>query len=102
MPTIEKCSEYNARITKIPDFKAKTHGYNFSYPVMNTIDICNLFISGGETEVSMNGQAKSKWSFDIETSTLTISLKNKEQKYIIDNLEELGKAMIDYFEKEPK
>ncbi len=99
MPTIEKCSEYNARITKTPDFKAKTHGYNFSYPVMNTIDICNLFISGGETEVSMNGQAKSRWSFDIETSTLTISLKNKEQKYIIDNPEELGEAMIDYFEK---
>ena len=52
MPTIEKCSEYNARITKIPDFKSKTHGYNFSYPVMNSIDICNLFISGGETEAS--------------------------------------------------
>ena len=51
MPIIEKCSEYNVRVIKKPDFKSKVHGYNFAYPVMNTIDICDLFISGGTTEV---------------------------------------------------
>ena len=39
MPIIEKCSEYNVRVIKKPDFKNKVHGYNFAYPVMNTIDI---------------------------------------------------------------
>ena len=39
MITIEKCSEYNVRIMKTPDFKNKIHGYNFAYPVMNSIDI---------------------------------------------------------------
>ena len=48
MVTIEECSEYNVRAMKSPDFKNKSHGYNFAYPVMNTIDICDLFISGGK------------------------------------------------------
>lgn len=66
MVTIEKCSEYNVRAMKSPNFKNKSHGYNFAYPVMNTIDICDLFISGGTTEVSMNGKSKSTFAFDIE------------------------------------
>lgn len=99
MITIEKCSEYNVRIMKTPDFKNKIHGYNFAYPVMNSIDICNLFISGGSTEILMNGQSKSVWSFDEKTSILTIQQKNKEQKYIIDNIEELGEKMMQYFEE---
>jgi len=45
MVTIEECSEYNVRAMKSPDFKNKSHGYNFAYPVMNTIDICDLFTS---------------------------------------------------------
>lgn len=38
MVTIEKCSEYNVRVMKTTNFKNKVHGYNFSYPAMNTID----------------------------------------------------------------
>lgn len=95
---IEKCSEYNVRIMKTPDFKNKTHGYNFSYPLMNSIEICNLFISGGTIEVSMIGSPKSIYSFDEEKKTLTIQQKNKEQKYIIDNPSEIGETMIAYFE----
>lgn len=99
MITIEKCSEYNVRIMKTPDFKNKIHGYNFAYPVMNSIDICNLFISGGSTEILMNGQSKSVWSFDEKTSILAIQQKNKKQEYIIDNIEELGEKMMQYFEE---
>lgn len=99
MITIEKCSEYNVRIMKTPDFKNKIHGYNFAYPVMNSIDICNLFISGGDTEILMNGQSKSVWSFDEKTSILAIQQKNKKQEYIIDNIEELGEKMMQYFEE---
>lgn len=33
MVTIEECSEYNVRAMKSPDFKNKSHGYNFAYSV---------------------------------------------------------------------
>lgn len=94
MVTIEKSSEYNVRALKNPDFDNKVQGYNFSYPVVNTIEISNLFISGGSIEITMKGQSKTTWSFDIEKSVLSI---NENKNYIADT-KELGKAMIDYFE----
>ncbi len=99
MITIEKCSEYNVRIMKTPDFKNKIHGYNFAYPVMNSIDICNLFISGGDTEISMNGKSKSTFSFNVDSNTLTITEKNQKKLYTIDNPAELGETMVKYFEE---
>lgn len=99
MPIIEKCSEYNVRAMKSPDFKNKSHGYNFAYPVMNTIDICDLFISGGSTEVSMNGKSKSTFAFDMESKTLTITERGNTKSYTIDDPEKLGEAMIKYFEE---
>ena len=99
MITIEKCSEYNVRIMKTPDFKNKIHGYNFAYPVMNSIDICNLFISGGDTEISMNGKSKSTFSFNVDNNTLTITEKNQKKLYTIDNPAELGETMVKYFEE---
>ena len=99
MITIEKCSEYNVRIMKTPDFKNKIHGYNFAYPVMNSIDICNLFISGGDTEISMNGKSKSTFSFNVDSNILTITEKNQKKLYTIDNPAELGETMVKYFEE---
>ena len=84
---------------KSPDFKNKSHGYNFAYPVMNTIDICDLFISGGTTEVSMNGKSKSTFAFDMESKTLTITERGNTKSYTIDDPEKLGEAMIKYFEE---
>lgn len=98
MITIEKCSEYNVRVMKTPDLKNKIHGYNFSYPVMNTIDICDLFISGGTAEISINGKSKSIFAFDMENKKLTITEKGNKKSYIIDDSEELGEVMIKYFE----
>lgn len=99
MVTIEKCSEYNVRVMKTPDFKNKVHGYNFSYPVMNTIDICDLFISGGNVIVSMTGKPKSIFAFDMENKKLTITEKGNPKTYIIDDEQELGEVMINYFEE---
>lgn len=99
MPIIEKCSEYNVRVIKKPDFKNKVHGYNFAYPVMNTIDICDLFISGGEKEISMNGKSKSTFAFDMESKTLTITERGSINTYIIEDMQELGEMMIKYFDE---
>ncbi len=82
---------------KQPDFKSKICGFNFSYPVMNTIDICNLFINGGSIDISMNGKSKSKWSFDTEDKILKITDKDNEENHIITDIEELGDAMMAYF-----
>ena len=84
---------------KSPDFKNKGHGYNFAYPVMNTIDICDLFISGGTTEVSMVGKSKSTFAFDMESKTLTITERGNTKSYTIDDPEKLGEAMIKHFEE---
>lgn len=96
---IVKCSEYNARAMKNPDFKNRIKGFNFSYPVMNSIDICNILMGGGSIEISMNGKAKSQWSFDLETSILKITGKGIEEFHIIQNVEELGESIMEYFEK---
>lgn len=99
MINIEKCSEYNVRVIKSPDFDNNTEGYNFSYPEMNSIDVCNLLISGRSVDITMNGSAKSTWSFDKENKILKISRKNGEETHIIDNPKELGTAIMDYFDK---
>lgn len=99
MVTIEKSSEYNVLIIKTPDFKNKVHVHNFSYLVMNTIDICDLFISGGTTEVAINGKAKSIFAFDMKNKTLTITEKGNKKSYIIDDEQELSEVTINYFEE---
>ena len=99
MITIEKCSEYNVRVMKNPDFDNMICGFNFSYPVMNSIEIASLLISGGTIEIKPNGQAASQWSFDKETSALSIKQKDKEQKIYIADISELGKAMMEYWDK---
>lgn len=99
MIEIIKCSEYNVRVMKNPDFKEKIPGFNFSYPVMNTIDICNILMSGGSVEISMNGKAKSVWSFEIETNTLKITGKGIEENHIIADVAELGAEMLKFFEE---
>lgn len=98
MIEIIKCSEYNVRVMKLPDFKEKISGFNFSYPVMNTIDICNILMSGGSIEISMNGRSKSVWSFDTETNTLKITGKGIEENHIISDVTELGEEMLKFFE----
>ena len=64
MVEIVKSSEYNARVIQLPNFKNKIKGYGFTYPVMNTIDICNLFIEGGETDIKIERMGMQKWSYD--------------------------------------
>lgn len=98
MINIVKCSEYNVRAMKNPDFKEKIPGFNFSYPVMNTIDICNIFMSGGSIEISMNGKSKSVWSFETETNTLKITGKGIEEEHTIADVVELGEEMLKFFE----
>ncbi len=39
MILITKTTKYMARARKTPDFSNKIPGYDFSYPVLNTIDI---------------------------------------------------------------
>ena len=99
MIEIMKCSEYNVRAMKQPDFKEKVPGFNFSYPVMNTIDICNILMNGGSIEISMNDRSKSVWLFETETSTLKITGNGIEEKHTIINTAELGKEMLNFFEK---
>ena len=71
MITIEKCSEYNVRVMKNSYFDNMVCGFNFSYTVMNSIEIAILLISGGTIEIKPNGQAVSQWLFDKETSVLS-------------------------------
>lgn len=66
---------------------------------MNTIAICNLFIKGGSIDISMNGKSKSKWSFDTEGKILKITDKDNEENHTISDIEELGDAMMAYFEE---
>ena len=65
MLEIVKSSEFNARAVKPIDIKNKIPGYNFSYPVLNTIDICNILMLGGSIEISIERMGKSKWSYNL-------------------------------------
>lgn len=76
MIEIVKSSEFNVRVMKDTDFDKDILGYNFSYPVLNTIDICNLFISGGTTNIQIERMGVSEWSFDKATATLSVKQKD--------------------------
>lgn len=98
MVEIVKSSEYNARAIQISDFKKKIQGYNFTYPVMNTIDICNILIDGDSVDIKIERMGIQTWSFDEITGILSIKHDEDVKKYKISNVEELHDAMNQYFE----
>lgn len=98
MVKIIKNTEFTARAMQAPDFKNKVPGYNFSYPVLNTIEICNLFIAGGTIEINIERMGKSKWAYDLNTTSLSVERKGVKNVYHICNTEELGTAMMQYCE----
>lgn len=90
-------SDFTARAVKLGDWATKTRGYNFSYPVLNTIDITNLLMDGGQTKISAERMGMSIWSFNVDTSILSITKKGEKQDNKIDDVGELYQAMTDYF-----
>ena len=99
MLEIVKSSEFNARAVKPIDIKNKIPGYNFSYPVLNTIDICNILMIGGSIEISIERMGKSKWSYNLDTKELTIEKTMLPEKHIITDTTELIIEMDKYFNK---
>lgn len=97
MLEIVKSSEFNARAVKPIDIKNKIPGYNFSYPVLNTIDICNILMFGGSIEISIERMGKSKWSYNLDTKELTIEKPTSTETHLITNTEELICEMDKYF-----
>ncbi len=97
MIKIIKSSEYNARAIKPIDIANKIPGYNFSYPVLNTIDICNILMLGGSVEISIERMGKSKWSYNLDTKELTIEKPTLPEKHIITDTTELINEMDKYF-----
>ncbi|MCL1892436.1 MAG: hypothetical protein FWF97_04090 [Alphaproteobacteria bacterium] len=97
MTLIIQHAEFHVRAMKSPNLKNNTRGYNFSYPVMNTIDICGLFVSGESIDIHIERMGKSIWSFDKETSILTIERNGRSESHHIDDVEELSDAMLEYF-----
>lgn len=97
MLEIVKSSEFNARAVKPIDIKNKIPGYNFSYPVLNTIDICNILMFGGSIEISIERMGKSKWSYNLDTKELTIEKPTSTETHLITNTEELIYEMDKYF-----
>ena len=97
MIEIIKSSEYNARAVKSIDLANKIPGYNFSYPVLNTIDICNILMFGGSIEISIERMGKSKWSYNLDTKELTIEKPTSTERHLITNTEELICEMDKYF-----
>ena len=97
MIEIIKSSEFNARAVKPIDIKNKIPGYNFSYPVLNTIDICNILMLGGSIEISIERMGKSKWSYNLDTKELTIEKPTSTETHLITNTEELICEMDKYF-----
>jgi len=51
MVTIINHSAYHARAIKMFDVKTGKPGYDFSYPILNTVDIDNLLIMGGSSSI---------------------------------------------------
>lgn len=97
---IKKHREYHARAMQKPNFSTGTEGYNFSYPVLNTIEIGNLFISGGSRDIQIERMGKTTWSFDKEKSILTKKdRKGTTETHYIDNPKELYDAMDKYWEE---
>ena len=99
MVDIVKSSEFNARAVKNIDIDNKIPGYNFSYPVMNTIDICNILMLGGSIEISIERMGKSQWSYNIETKELLIEKPTSTERHMIMDTVELISEMDKYFNK---
>lgn len=99
MVDIVKSSEFNARAVKNIDIDNKIPGYNFSYPVMNTIDICNILMFGGSIEISIERMGKSQWSYNIETKELLIEKPTSTERHMIMDTTELIFEMDKYFNK---
>lgn len=97
MTIIINHAEFHSRATKEPNFKTKTKGYDFSYPVVNTIAIGNIFLSGGTINIKSERQGESIWSFNAEQSILTIERKGKTETHYIDDIEELYTEMSKHY-----
>ena len=93
-------AEFHARVILEPDFSNDIDGFDFSYPILNTIDIGNLLLRGGTKNITIERLGKSTWSYDKETSILKIVKKNKEEEHIIPNPKELYEAMSKYYHEE--
>lgn len=115
MVEIIQSSEYNARAIKSSNFKTKTKGYNISYPVQNSIEICGLLIDGGSITIKKSSKIKieSTWSFDTDTNILIIHTEKYQkengitedgttEKYHISDAEELHNAIDAYFKEHGK
>jgi len=90
-------TDFHSRAMKEPTPKTKTPGYNFSYPVLNTIEIGNILMSGGSVDIQIERQGKSTWSFDERTSVLTIERGGRVEIHRIDNPMELYSEMSVHF-----
>lgn len=97
MIKIIKSSEYNARAVKNIDIANKIPGYNFSYPVLNTIDICNILMCGGSIEITIERMGKSKWSYNVDTKELLIEKPTSTERHMIIDTTELISEMDKYF-----
>lgn len=93
-------AEFHVRVLQEPDFDNDIVGFDFSYPILNTIEIGNLLLRGGTKNITIERLGKSTWSYDKETSTLRIVKKNKEEEHIIPNPKDLYKAMSKYYHEE--
>lgn len=92
-------TDYTARAVKIGTFDPPAKGYSFSYPVLNTPEICNLLVSGGEQRIQIERSGPTTWKFDKETSQFSI-IKPKSKTpevYTIQNVQELHDKMAAYF-----
>lgn len=93
-------ADFHVRAIQEPDFDNDIDGFDFSYPILNTIEIGNLLLRGGTKNITIERLGKSTWSYDKETSILRIVKKNKEEEHIIPNPKELYKAMSKYYHEE--
>lgn len=97
MVDIKKNTKFTARAVQLTDFINNVKGYDFSYPVFNTIEICNLFLGEGPIEIQTERMGKSTWTYDSATNTLTIEQKGKKNTWYISDANKLGAAMIQYY-----
>ena len=91
-------SAYHARAIKMFDAKTRKLGYDFSYPILNTIDIGNLLIMGGSTSIQIERMGETTWSFDKEKSQLTIQKNDKTEKHYIEDVLSLCQKMAEHYE----
>ncbi len=98
MVTIINHSAYHARAIKMFDAKTGKPGYDFSYPILNTVDIGNLLIMGGSISIQIERMGETSWSFDKEKSQLTIQKNDKTEKHYIDDVVSLCQKMAEHYE----